>query len=60
MPDQGELTLHGSGRLDAAVRGRVEAKGLDVPGCSGLPVNSEAVPTTAVSVSARPLIWAHW
>ena len=31
MPDQGELTLHGSGRLDAAVRGRVEAKGLDVP-----------------------------
>ena len=31
LPEQGELILNGSGLLDSAVRGRVEAKGLDVP-----------------------------
>ena len=31
LPEQGELNLNGSGRLDSAVRARVEAKGLDVP-----------------------------
>ena len=31
LPEQGELTLNGSGRLDSAVRARVEAKALDVP-----------------------------
>ena len=31
VPDQGELRLKGSGRLDAALQARVEADGLDVP-----------------------------